>query len=355
MEINAIVKEVAMACNLNCKYCFYSKQARRKKVMSEKVLKNLIEEICDYNLEEARFYWHGGEPLLTGIEFYKKAISLQEKIRKPGQKIFNGLVTNATLLDESWSDFFQRNNFEIGVSLDGPKEFHDRYRIFPNGKGSFEKTMEGVRNLRSQNVKFHILCVITDESVKKPNKIVSFFEKEKLEEINLIPSIAIDSITGLSYKESVSPKEYIDFLIEVFDLWLGQDNKNFKILPLESIVRAFLGLPQEDCRFAGDCGKSIVFDYNGDIFFCCTYGYKDFPKIGNISEGIRKIISSKKFLDYKEYLKSIKNKCMSCPWYGICKGGCPFYHYLGNGNNIFCHDYQRLFGHIKRKIDRIIS
>jgi len=351
MEINPIVKQVAMACNLNCRYCFYSKQRRKKRIMSDEILRTLIREICENNSDEARFYWHGGEPLLAGLEFYERAIVFQQKLKKPGQEIFNGLVTNGTLIDREWAGFFRENNFGIGISLDGPSEFHNRYRLYPNGQGSFDKVMEGIGILKEEKVNFHVLCVITNLTAQNPKELFNFFVKEKISEINLIPAIGIQTEEGISFEESVDPRHYVDFLINIFDLWLEQDNPHLKILPLESIVRAFLELPQEDCRFAGECEKSIVVDFNGDIFPCCTFGYRGFPKLGNISEGLETIISSESFKNLKNHLQAIQEKCSPCRWYKVCKGGCPFHHYLGKGHNIFCEDFQRLFGYISQKLE----
>jgi len=353
MEINPIVKQIAMACNLNCGYCFYSKQARKKRLMSDEILRTLIKEVCNYNSDTARFYWHGGEPLLAGLAFYEKVIALQQRFKKPHQEVFNGLVTNATLINRKWAVFFRDNKFGIGVSLDGPKEIHNRYRVFPNGQGSFDRTMEGIKTLKKAGVDFHVLCVITNPSTKDPQKLFDFFAKEKITEINLIPAIGIQADDGISFKESVSPQHYVDFLIQIFNLWLEQDNPDLKILPLESVVRAFLGLSQEDCRFAGECEKSIVIDFNGDVFSCCAYGYKKFPAIGNISEGIETIISPEAFGGLRNLLQAVQKKCLSCRWYKICKGGCPFHHYLGKGQNIFCRDFQRLFSHIQQKLKEI--
>ena len=219
MEVNPIVKPTAMACNLNCRYCFYSQQLRKKEIMSDEVLKTLIKEVCNYNSDTARFYWHGGEPLLAGQEFYERVITYQQKFKKPGQEIFNGLVTNGTLIDKRWAVFFRENKFGIGISLDGPREFHNQYRLFPNGQGSFDKVMDGIRILKKEGVNFHVLCVITNPTTEGPQKLFDFFVKEEITEINLIPAIGIQTDDGLSFQESVNLAHYVDFLIEIFDLW----------------------------------------------------------------------------------------------------------------------------------------
>jgi len=321
--------------------------------MSDEVLETLVKEVCDYNSDTARFYWHGGEPLLAGLGFYERIVAHQQRFKKPSQEIFNGLVTNGTLINKRWAVFFRENKFGIGVSSDGPKELHNQYRLFPNGQGSFDSVMEGIRILKKEGVNFHVLCVITNPTTQDPKKLFDFFVEKKITEINMIPAIGIQTDDGLSFQESVSPTRYVDFLIEIFNFWLEQDNPDLKILPLESIVRAFLGLSQEDCRFAGECEKSIVVDFNGDIFPCSTYGYSEFSTLGNISEGIDTVISSKGFENLKSHLQVIRENCFSCRWYRICKGGCPFHHYLGKGQNIFCEDFQRLFAHVQQKLEEI--
>lgn len=353
MEINPIIKEVATGCNLRCKYCFYAYQNREKKEMALDVLETIISEICQWNTGDIRFYWHGGEPLIENIKFYEKAIELQWRFKKPGQKIYNGFQTNATLIDKRWIEFFKKNNILPGISLDGPEECHDHYRQYSDGRGSFKKTMEGVKLLKEAGIRFGIVSVVTDLSAKKPKEILDFFLSQRITNtINFVPAIGIETGEGISFENSVQPSLYVNFLIEIFELWFNQDNPNLKILPLESIIRAFLRFPQEDCRFAGRCEKNLVIDYNGDIFPCSTYGYGDFFKFGNITKGISTIFESQSFQNYREYLRKIEEKCTECRWNEVCHGNCAHYYYLGKGENIFCKDFQKLFHYIQKTLER---
>jgi len=350
MEVNPILKHVGMSCNLRCSYCYYNKQDRSKKAMNLEILEETIREVCKYNTGDVRFFWHGGEPMLIGISFYEKAIELQEKFKKSAQKIINCIQTNGTLIDDKWSKFFKEKAIKVGISLDGPQKYHDYYRQYPDGKGSFGKIMEGIKILKKQKIEFGVVSVVTNQIVKTPEEIFKFFISHQITNtINFNPLLGTNVGNGISFeKKGVQPSLYIDFLIKIFDLWLkNENNPHLKIYPLESIVRAFLGFPQEDCRFAGECEKSLVIDYKGDIFACCTYGYGDFFKFGNIKDGLNSVLHSESFLKYKKYLKEIRNACSKCQWYDICKGGCPFHHYIGNGKNLFCPDLQRLFKHIQ--------
>jgi len=358
MEINPIIKELTTDCNLRCKYCFFAKQERKRERVNAETLKTIVSKICECNPDnqEIIFYWHGGEPLLAGIDFYEQAVELQQRFKKSDQKIRNGLETNATLLNSEWADFFGKTGFEIGVSLDGPREYHDEYRCYPNGRGSFNDVMKGIRVLKDNEIKFSVIAVVNKRSVLAPEKIFRFFSSNEISDfVNLVPALGIETGHGLSFECSVEPASYIDFLIKVFDLWMKTDRSELRILPLESIVRAFLGFYQEDCRFTGECRKSIVIEYNGDIFACNTYGYGDFFKFGSIEDGMETILNpqkSPKYQNYLNFLKKIKTNCFKCKWYGICKGGCPGWYYLGGGKNILCQDFKRLFGYIQKNLER---
>jgi uncharacterized protein len=358
MEINPIIKEVTTDCNLRCKYCFFAKQERRRNRVSTAMLRTIVGKICECNPDnqEIIFYWHGGEPLLAGIDFYNQAVEFQQRFKKSGQKIRNAIETNATLLNSEWADFLSKKGFETGVSLDGPRKYHNEYRRYPDGRGSFDDVMKGVEVLKNNGIEFRVLAVVNKKSVLAPEEIFKFFSLNEISNsVNLAPALGIETGHGLSFECSVEPVSYIDFLIKIFDFWMKTDKSELKILPLESIVRAFLGFSQEDCRFAGECRKSIVVEYNGDIFACNTYGYGDFFKFGNIKNGVEAILDpqkSSKYKNYLDFLRKIKTGCFKCKWYRICKGGCPGWYYLGGGKNILCQDFKRLFRYIQRNLER---
>jgi len=358
MEINPIIKEVTTDCNLRCKYCFFAKQKRKRNRISIDILRTTINKICECNPDnqEIIFYWHGGEPLLAGIDFYEQAVDFQREFKNPHQKIRNGIETNATLLNNGWGKFFKKAGFEIGVSLDGPEEYHDEYRCYADGRGSFNDVMKGIGFLKDNEIEFSVIAVVNKKSVLSPKEIFEFFSSDKtFRLVNFVPALGIETGHGLSFECSVEPAFYIDFLIRVFDLWLKSSRAELKILPLESIIRAFMGFSHEDCRFTGDCTKSIVLESNGDIFACNTYSYGDFFKFGNISDDIEQVMNpehSEKYRNYLEFLRNIKSKCSDCPWYKVCHGGCPGWYYLGNGNNILCKDFKRLFTHISRTLEK---
>lgn len=349
--MNSIIKVVGTDCNLRCKYCFYFYRRRRERTkLDVAILETIVRAVCKSNSEdrEIMFYWHGGEPLLAGIEFYQKAIEYQNSFRKLGQRIRNGITTNGTLIDKTWADFFREYGVEIAVSLDGPEQYHDQYRPYPDGKGSFQNVIRGINILKETGVKFHVISVITNKSAVAPKQVLEFFALSDLSDfVNFIPSLGIETGKGISFENSVSPRLYVDFLIEVFDLWLKECKPSLRILPLESVVRAFMSLPQEDCRFAGECERNLVIDYDGAVLACSSHGYMDSFRFGNIGQGFASILDSPAYHKYKEYLSGIRARCFRCRWYQVCHGGCPRDHYLGGCRNLFCRDFQRLFAHVQ--------
>lgn len=363
MEIDPILKVVDKGCNLDCSYCFYNKQSREKKIMDLKILEKVVYEICNYNSGNINFIWHGGEPLLAGIELYEKALEFQERFRKSNQKITNNIQTNGTLLDKEWASFFKKHRFNIGISLDGPKEIHDKHRRFSDGRGSFKKVIQGIEILKKTGVEFSIISVITKEKMGISRAIFNFLVSQQPTWINLGASLGILTGDGISLEYSIRPALYIDFLIEIFDLWLERKEYKIKILPIDTIICGFLGKPHRDYRLVGECKKNLfnrkcernlVIISNGDITTCGFHGYGDLFKFGNIEEGLEKVLSSGAYQEYKEHLRRIKEKCAKCKWYRVCHNGCPRDYYLGGDHGIFCEDFPRLFQHIHESLKKYL-
>jgi len=256
-------------------------------------------------------------------------------------------------LNKEWARFFHNADFEVGVSLDGPKEYHDEYRCYADGRGSFCDVMKGVSFLKDYGIDFSVIAVVNRKSALCPEELFYFFSLNKISSlVNFVPALGIETGHGLSFECSVNTPDYIDFLIKVFDLWIISDNPELRILPLESLVRAFMGFSHEDCRFTGDCTKSIVLESNGDIFACNTYSYGDFFKFGNIKDGVESVmnLNCEKYENYLRFLADIKRKCSACEWFMVCHGGCPGWYYLGKGKNILCKDLKRLFAYIQKTL-----
>jgi len=361
MEINPILKVANKGCNLDCRYCFYNKQTRRRKIMPLEVLEMVIKEVCEYNQGDIIFIWHGGEPLLAGVEFYQQAFQLQEKYKKPTQRIINSIQTNGTLINREWASIFKEYSVIVGISLDGPKDLHDKYRQFPNGKGSFERVMRGIEFLKSSGVDFAVISVVTQDTMKIPEEVFDFLTSQNPIWINFVPSLPILNGSALSSEQSIQPSEYIDFLIKIFKLWLKREDYRIKILPIETIICGFLEKEHRDYRLAGECKKrlavrrcesNLVVVPNGDVKTCAFHSYGNVFEFGNIRAGLNTILNSPAYQQYQKHLRTIKEKCSKCNWYRVCPFGCPRDFYIGGTDGLFCREAPRLFQIIQENLDK---
>lgn len=355
------MKVVDKDCNLDCSYCFYCKQKKEKRVMDSSILEKVISEICNYNSGDINFIWHGGEPLLAGIDFYKKAFKLQEKLKKPKQRISNSIQTNATLLNDSWAELFKEYGINVSISLDGPMEVHDRYRIFLCGAGSFRKVIKGIESLRRKSVEFSIISVVTSENAIKSEEIFRFLTSQQPLWISFVASMGVKAEDGIYSKYSIPLSSYIDFLITIFNLWVEDGDYRLKILPIETILSGFFEKDHRDYRLNGECKKrlairkcerNLVITPNGELKTCGFHGYDDLFLFGDIKGGLGKAINSNMYRRYKNHLQKIKEKCSRCEWYKVCYEGCPRDFYVMGQQRLVCLELHRLFRHIQTEIIR---
>lgn len=221
--LSLLVKPVSADCNmLRCQYCFYLRETdpyrlEEGRLMDEATLRAMISGYMKSSGNCASFGWQGGEPLLAGLDFFQRVVGYQARYGQPGQLVSNNLQTNGTLLDEAWARFFRQYNFFLGVSLDGPEEYHNHYRCFADGDSSFRRTMEGIRILRTHQVDFSILTVVNDVTAGKPEQLYNFFLRHGLQYLQFIPCVEIERDTGKVKEYSVGVDQYGDFLCALFD------------------------------------------------------------------------------------------------------------------------------------------
>lgn len=344
--LRPIVKVVSAGCNLNCTYCFYSGYQSEIRKMDDKVLEVVIRRFLDYS-PDVTFYWHGGEPLLAGLEFYERAVELQRKLAKPGQRIRNCIQTNATIIDENWAKFFKQEGFGVGISLDGPKEIHDLVRVNFAGEGSFYRVKRSVDILRDQGIDFGAIAVLSKFSLNFLEDIFKFMYENKIS-FSANPCFPSICDTESVRKITITAREYTDALLRLLDLWLEKDDENFRIRPLEDIVKGLLGGRPSLCRFQGSCSRFISVDYNGDVYPCDEFLNQDYF-LGNIvCYSLQSLFGSDGFLNYYLGREEILAKCLGCKWFRICQGGC-MREWEGRKNGFepeqmdYCKERKRLF------------
>jgi len=348
-HLKFFIKPVSADCNLACTYCFYLPKAdlypkTRRHRMSDEVLRELIAQSTALSPDGVSFCWQGGEPTLAGLEFYEKVIEYERLFGLPGQRIENSLQTNGILIDERWARFLAQNGFLVGVSLDGPKEFHDYYRKGPSGEPSYERVMRGIRWLREFNVDFNILVLLNDRNVKHPHELYRFLVDNGFHYLQFIPCVERNPRTGKPAEYSITPEEYGRFLCAIFDVWI-RDFPRVYVRTFDELLLAYVrGEEPSLCLFRRECGSYLVVEYNGDVYPCDFYVE---PKwlLGNIMEqSLDEILASERFLEFKRRKVGLARKCKGCPWLWLCHGGCPrHWEMFGLDHNYFCRSYKMFF------------
>jgi uncharacterized protein len=358
---NVIVKPVGENCNLRCTYCYELNHAKQENilrtvdkknnspVMKEDILEEIISKILSLYPLRINFSWHGGEPLLAGIDFYENVVNLIEKYRKPGQEVKNSIQTNGTLINDTWITFFQKNSFIVGVSLDGPKELHDQYRRYPNGKGTHKDVTRGINKLKKSSVTWGIIGVMTSDT--NPELFFDYFIKQGIFEF--YTNLRCDTEAFLSREE------YLDYMIKIFDCWLKSEKSNIRIEFLDNIIWGLLGYTPRLCFMDKACNRFITIGIDGDVAPGCSLLFHYYDRKINVKDPRFPANLIEELSNFSDDLYTQEEEyCSSCELRRICHGGCSYNKILRTkkvrGKDYYCEAYQKLFKHISEKIDNII-
>lgn len=279
---------------------------------------------ADVDNRTIKFTWHGGEPLLAGLSYFQAIVDLQKSIIPSSYRVVNALTTNAVEINESWIDFFSKEKFQVGVSIDGPKHIHDAHRKWKNGKGSFEDVMREISLLKESCVPFGSLGVVTSESAKNAAQVFQFFVDHDLKNLNFIPYT--------TFHNWLSPKEYTIFCTTFFDLWFDLDDPEFYVRDFANIIARIFGRESNLCEYTNYFGNYLGLDTNGDIYMCdLLIRHPDF-RLGNISDmSLGDALGSSKYMGLKLRARINSPSCDQCEHFLTCTGGCMYRRYLGEG------------------------
>ena len=351
-----LVKPTSYDCNLSCGYCFYLKTRSlypesSRHQMDLETLERMIKQYLALGFALSVFIWQGGEPSLCGLDFFEKVIELEKKYAQPGQELGNAFQTNGILIDESWAEFFAKNNFLVGLSLDGPEPIHNYYRKTPSGKGSFERVWKAMELLRKKRVEFNVLCMVTRESSGQARQLYDFFQEARVRYLQFIPALELEPETKKLAEFSPTPQEYREFLIELFELW-WKDRYRVSIREFDWLLEP--RKLQRPCVFSQRCSAYLVIEYNGDIYPCDFFVRKELL-LGNLREknSLRKsfLKRAKSFSPQKNWLSA---DCRICPWLKFCYGGCLREREPKDNpdrkKSIYCYSYQGLFERARAKL-----
>ena len=356
-ELSLLIKPVSADCNMQCRYCFYRRpgdpyRSEERHLMDDLTLKTMISGYMKSAGRAASFGWQGGEPLLTGIDFFKRVVAYQQSYGLSAQRVSNNLQTNGLLLNDEWAKFFRQYNFFIGVSLDGPEEYHDHYRYSVNGDHGFQRTIKGIRTLRDNQVEFSILTVVNDVTAKKPTELYDFFIGNGFYRLQFIPCVEMNSDTREVQGYSVKVEDYRDFLCALFDVWYNNGRPVASIRLFENILAVYMGIEPEICSFRNRCGSYVVVEYNGDVYPCDFFVEAQWV-LGNLLETpLPDMMKKRKRREFNSRKMQQSSGCNTCEWNFICHFGCQHYR-TAAGENYLCAAYREFFRYTERRFSAL--
>ena len=384
-----LVKPAGAACNLGCQYCFFLSKENLypegdSPLMSEKTLEGYLRQLFDSSPgQQVEVAWQGGEPTLRGIDFFRRSVELARRFRKPHQRVLHTLQTNGTLIDDEWAAFLKENNYLVGLSIDGPRDMHDAYRVDKKGQGSFDDVVQAWECLRRHNVNVNILCTIHAANADYPLEVYRFFRDELgAKYIQLIPIVERATPETLAvanrgwggrkgvdrplYKQeghlvttrSVKPEQFGKFLIEIFDEWVMRDVGKVYVTTFDVALGSWLG-QHNACIVSPTCGKSLVLEHGGDVYSCDHFVEPNYY-LGNVNETtLEALVHSEKQRRFGQAkYDTLPRYCRECSVLFACYGECPRNRFISTpggekGLNYLCAGYKSFFTHIDKPMRRM--
>jgi uncharacterized protein len=353
-----MAKPVGPRCNLACHYCFYRSKRDlypgSRIRMSDDVLEAYIRQtIAAHKVPEVTFAWQGGEPTLAGLDFFTKALDFQKKYCRPGMVIRNTLQTNGTLLNDRWCDFFRKNRFLVGISIDGPKELHDAFRTDAHGEGTFGRVMHGLSLMKKHGVDYNILCTVNRVNDDHPLEVYRFFRDSiGARFVQFIPVVERDPLTGNVTSRSVRPDKFGRFLTGAFDEWVRHDVARVYVQHFDTALASWYGEPHGICVFSPTCGQAMVIEHNGDMY-SCDHFVDEAHLLGNImTDPLEELVGSSRQVQFgRNKQETLPGRCRKCRFLFACHGECPKNRFATTpegeaGLNYLCEGYTLFFTHI---------
>ena len=371
-----MLKPAGAHCNLACKYCYYLEKNKlyptaQRHLMSDEMLEQFTREYIEaQTMNQVLFTWHGGEPLLRSIDFYRKALSLQQKYAG-GRRIDNVIQTNGTLLTDEWCEFFAQNHWLVGISIDGPQPDHDHYRLTAAGKPSWKKVMQGIKLLKKHGVEWNAMAVVNAYNAYHPLEFYRFFKENGCQFLQFTPiverltrhedgrtlaSLADKDEISLS-EASVAPEQWGYFLCAIFDEWVRKDVGKIFVEIFDCTLANWMGISPGICAYSKECGHAGVMEHNGDVYSCDHFVFPEY-KLGNIRD--HSLIDMLYGEQQQEFSRlkhsSLPRQCKECDMEFACHGECPKNRFMkdkygDSGLNYLCPGYYHYYQHVAPYMD----
>ena len=371
-----MLKPAGAHCNLACKYCYYLEKNKlyptaQRHLMSDEMLEQFTREYIEaQTMNQVLFTWHGGEPLLRSLDFYRKALSLQQKYAG-GRRIDNVIQTNGTLLTDEWCEFFAQNHWLVGISIDGPQPDHDHYRLTAAGKPSWKKVMQGIKLLKKHGVEWNAMAVVNAYNANHPLEFYRFFKENGCQFLQFTPiverltrhedgrtlaSLADKDEISLS-EASVTPEQWGYFLCAIFDEWVRKDVGKIFVEIFDCTLANWMGISPGICAYSKECGHAGVMEHNGDVYSCDHFVFPEY-KLGNIRD--HSLIDMLYGEQQQEFSRlkhsSLPRQCKECDMEFACHGECPKNRFMkdkygDSGLNYLCPGYYHYYQHVAPYMD----
>ena len=371
-----MLKPAGAHCNLACKYCYYLEKNKlyptaQRHLMSDEMLEQFTREYIEaQTMNQVLFTWHGGEPLLRSIDFYRKALSLQQKYAG-GRRIDNVIQTNGTLLTDEWCEFFAQNHWLVGISIDGPQPYHDHYRLTAAGKPSWKKVMQGIKLLKKHGVEWNAMAVVNAYNVNHPLEFYRFFKENGCQFLQFTPIVERQTrhedgrtLASLADKNeiplseaSVTPEQWGYFLCAIFDEWVRKDVGKIFVEIFDCTLANWMGVSPGICAYSKECGHAGVMEHNGDVYSCDHFVFPEY-KLGNIRD--HSLIDMLYGEQQQEFSRlkhsSLPRQCKECDMEFACHGECPKNRFMkdkygDSGLNYLCPGYYHYYQHVAPYMD----
>lgn len=371
-----MLKPAGAHCNLACKYCYYLEKNKlyptaQRHLMSDEMLEQFTREYIEaQTMNQVLFTWHGGEPLLRSIDFYRKALSLQQKYAG-GRRIDNVIQTNGTLLTDEWCEFFAQNHWLVGISIDGPQPDHDHYRLTAAGKPSWQKVMQGIKLLKKHGVEWNAMAVVNAYNANHPLEFYRFFKENGCQFLQFTPiverltrhedgrtlaSLADKNEISLS-EASVAPEQWGYFLCAIFDEWVRKDVGKIFVEIFDCTLANWMGISPGICAYSKECGHAGVMEHNGDVYSCDHFVFPEY-KLGNIRDySLIDMLYGEQQQEFSRLKhSSLPRQCKECDMEFACHGECPKNRFMkdkygDSGLNYLCPGYYHYYQHVAPYMD----
>ncbi len=359
IDFQLMFKPISGRCNLDCIYCYYKNKHKelypyaKDIIINEQILTKVFGQYLTLKQKQAEFCWQGGEPLLAGKDFFNTVVKLQQQLGHQGQIIGNALQTNGILIDEYWCEFFNEYRFLIGLSIDGPRQYHDFYRKFSNGEGSFTKAYNALTLMKKYNVSFNVLVTLNSQNVLHGANIYRFLVNSGVQYLQFIPILEREP-NGKFASFSCQPKAYGKFMLDVFNIWIKRDKFRVSVRLFDSILSQILYNKASLCWNMPECPRAFIVEWNGD-FYVCDHFVKRRWHMGNIMEKeLSELLTSETFIRFSQLKKNLYEKCRDCEYIRFCNAGCPK-HITDDNKNYFCASYKLFFKETLSEFKRIAN